>query len=203
VYTKNSRYSIPDADRKFLKKVINSFRILKSKEQIFYDMCFCLMTPQTTYKSNCIAISNIISSGFYCNTLSLKQVDSLIWTTRFHKVKANRLLLAKSQFNQIYDLIRSERPWVEVREWLCKNVNGFGMKTSSHFLRNLGAIELAIIDTHIIKYMLWDPPKNSKDYLEKEKEFALESHKRKMTPAELDSFIWKIYSQTPWEEFVY
>ena len=49
------------------------------------------------------------------------------------------------------------------RGWLVVNVNGLGMKASSHFLRNLGNQSFAIIDTHILKYMGVDKPKNEKE----------------------------------------
>jgi N-glycosylase/DNA lyase len=39
------------------------------------------------------------------------------------------------------------------REWVVKNVKGIGWKEGSHFLRNVGYFDLAILDRHIIRNM--------------------------------------------------
>ncbi len=39
----------------------------------------------------------------------------------------------------------------ELREWLVKNIKGYGYKEASHFLRNIGFEELAILDRHVLK----------------------------------------------------
>jgi N-glycosylase/DNA lyase len=37
---------------------------------------------------------------------------------------------------------------------LAAEVNGLGMKEASHFLRNIGHLDLAIIDRHILTHLL-------------------------------------------------
>jgi N-glycosylase/DNA lyase len=200
----SSDFSISPTEKRYLKKIVKSFLREKSEIEIFYDMCFCLMTPQTKYEYNRIAINNLIENDFYSKNLPLDSIDSLIWKTRFHRIKAQRLILAKAQFNTIFSIVTdNELDWFQKRSMLVAGVKGFGMKTSSHFLRNVGALDLAIIDTHILKYMGWQQPKNNKDYVEKEKMFLEESKRRGLTPVELDSYIWKIYSGTQWRDFIY
>ncbi|MCK5823359.1 MAG: hypothetical protein KAG95_05105, partial [Bacteroidales bacterium] len=40
----------------------------------------------------------------------------------------------------------------EKRNWLLKNITGYGLKESSHFLRNIGFVEeVSILDRHILR----------------------------------------------------
>jgi N-glycosylase/DNA lyase len=89
----------------------------------------------------------------------------------------------------------------EKREWLVNNVSGLGMKSSSHFLRNQGAKNLAIIDTHIIKFMDARQPRTKNEYLQIESAFTDTAKSHNFTVAELDALVWKVYSKTPWSEF--
>jgi N-glycosylase/DNA lyase len=38
-----------------------------------------------------------------------------------------------------------------MRDWFVRNVKGLGWKEASHFLRNIGYRDLAILDRHILK----------------------------------------------------
>ena len=82
------------------------------------------------------------------------------------------------------------------REWLVKNVKGIGYKEASHFLRNVGYKNLAILDRHILNLMdeegLIEKPKSltRKNYLEIEKKFIALSKRLKMSAAELDLHMW-------------
>ncbi|MDP6686329.1 MAG: DNA lyase, partial [Candidatus Omnitrophota bacterium] len=41
---------------------------------------------------------------------------------------------------------------IKTRDWLVKNIKGFGYKEASHFLRNIGfGRDIAILDSHILK----------------------------------------------------
>ena len=42
----------------------------------------------------------------------------------------------------------------EKREWLVKNIKGIGYKEASHFLRNIGYKNIAIIDFHILDLLV-------------------------------------------------
>lgn len=226
-------------DRKNLKNVFKNFRRIKSSEEIFYDLCFCICSPQTTFKSNRKAIEKLTNWDFYegcnitkTNTWTLKDIENAIKPVRFYKNKAKYLIEAKKEFPQILKIVKGDC-WIEtypkdkkltemdirflIRNWLVKNVKGLGMKTASHFLRNLGDTELAIIDTHIIKYMLEDSigkdytkeefnitvkqMTNKKQYENLEQWFRNRAKRYKLTPAELDALIWQRYSKTLWEEF--
>ena len=233
------RLNITKQDRRNLKKVLSNFKRPKSYEEIFYDLCFCITAPQTTFKNNKKVINWLIDNKFvdvhyfikekmfisgwntYCPDLMYTYKDFLkaLKPTRFYKQKAKYLMELKKNYNEIIHVIKLyllKAKTEELRDWLVNNVRGLGMKTASHFLRNLGDTELAIIDVHIIKFLneyvtkdnfLKDtshPDISTKsNYLYWEKKFQEIAKKYKLTTAELDALIWKRYSRTDWEDFKY
>ena len=86
----------------------------------------------------------------------------------------------------------------ETREWLVENIKGIGWKEGSHYLRNIGYFDLAIIDRHIINnlrdYHLIDL--DSKKGLTKKRYLAVEkildrlAEELDMLPGELDLYMW-------------
>ena len=84
----------------------------------------------------------------------------------------------------------------ELREWLVKNVKGVGYKEASHFLRNIGLVNLAIVDYHIInilaKHELIEKPKTitRNRYFEIENLLRKIAEKLGLTLAELDLYLW-------------
>ena len=193
--------------QEILKKIIEDTRTKhfqirnKSDEEIFYDLCFCLLAPQTKFAYNKIATGDLTSLQFYKVNLSENELQAIVKSTRFFRLKAKRLLQAKESFQEILKVVKSDMSDVEKREWLVENVNGLGMKAASHFLRNLGNESFAIIDTHIIKFMNSPKPRNKNEYLALEQKFIEKAKEMGITPAELDMSIWKEYSGTAWKDY--
>jgi len=116
---------------------------------------------------------------------------------RFHNQKAKRLLLLRENWFEIDKLIQSGLENIQKRNWLAENVLGIGMKEASHFLRNIGYRDLAILDRHILKHLLncdviSEIPKtiSKKKYLEIEQKFLLFSEKVNIKLDELDLLFW-------------
>jgi len=215
-------------DRVQLRNTLAGMTRRKTKRTIFYDLCFCICAPQTTFKSNIKVIQELKKSKFYEKPVDLfmgtfqKEKDILkqmLKPVRFYNNKARYLIGAKKDFDKVLDLIWKEHGdycylnkdcGYDKREWLVKNVKGLGMKAASHFLRNLGYDALAIIDTHILKFMAeelgyYQYPKSMsiRYYKELEMDFQYIAGKMNLTTAELDALIWKEYSGTSWEDFKY
>ncbi|MEK6833841.1 MAG: hypothetical protein AABY32_07395 [Nanoarchaeota archaeon] len=186
-----------------IKNIKNKYFIpTKSDEQIFYDLCFCLCVPQITYRKNKKIQDQLKSFNFYANDIPLEQLYITLKPTRFYRNKTKSLLNAKNKFNFILDVVRSNKTELEKRKLLVDNIFGFGMKTSSHFLRNQGAIDLAIIDTHILKYLNANQPRNKKEYLFLEDVFRNCAKGNGLSVVELDMMIWKSQSGISWDEFI-
>ncbi|MGY0288144.1 MAG: N-glycosylase/DNA lyase [Candidatus Methanodesulfokora washburnensis] len=104
---------------------------------------------------------------------------------------------------EIIDEIRSVVPDLndfKARDYLVSRVKGFGMKESSHFLRNTGRKNLAIVDRHIIRvsveYGLIDHVRSltRRRYLEIEEKLREVANRLEITLAELDLYLW--YTKT-------
>lgn len=195
---------ITSAIREKVRKVeLNCVLEGKTDNDIFWELCFCLCAPQTTFAGNRRCLENLISLRFFNRKISVERLHEAVRPARFYRNKTKYLLEAKTKFSEILSIARSDKTDVEKRDWLVKNIKGMGMKASSHFMRNLGARDLAIIDIHVLKFLNTNLPTNKKQYLILEDRFRKEAKKRKMTPCGLDIVIWQEYSKTPWKEFVY
>ena len=78
-----------------------------------------------------------------------------------------------------------------------KNIKGLGYKEASHFMRNVGYNNLAILDRHILNLMLEQgylraKPKTltRKTYFEIEQKFKKIADGLRMSMAELDLYMW-------------
>ena len=87
-------------------------------------------------------------------------------------------------------------PHEQRRRWLVDNIKGLGYKEASHFLRNIGYDDYAIIDTHILdilaRYRIIKQPKTltKKNYLKIEGHLQKIARQTKLTLAELDLYLW-------------
>jgi N-glycosylase/DNA lyase len=120
---------------------------------------------------------------------------------RFPNIRAKYIVEARMHEESINRIILSPGDEQEQRDWLAKNIKGIGYKEASHFLRNIGFTDLAIIDFHIIDLLtrleLIQKPKNlgKKKYLEIEKLLRNASIKLNMNLAELDLYMWYMLKQ--------
>jgi N-glycosylase/DNA lyase len=200
------------AQIKEVKKILNRFHQKKTDKEIFYDLCFCLCAPQTTFKNNMKVIEDLKSIDLYDLTNSFfgvnkadeLQLKRILKPVRFYNNKARYIIYAIKNFSWIQYIVKLPLDDTDKRERLEKNIYGMGLKVASHFLRNQGATDLAIIDTHIINFLRGIYGLSfidNKNYLEKEELFRRIAKKYNMSVAELDVWIWKVYSETDWKDF--
>lgn len=166
-----------------------------SSNEIFKELCFCILTANSN-ADRCVKIQNAIGDGFlsFSEPHLVRRLKECGY--RFPNVRAKYIVNARKHKNSLKDIIQKFDDENELREWLVENVKGFGYKEASHFLRNIGFTNLAIIDFHIIdaltKHRIIKKPKSltPRKYLEIEdllKKTALESN---INLAELDLYLW-------------
>jgi N-glycosylase/DNA lyase len=166
----------------------------------FYECVYCLLTPQSSAVNAAKAVTMLRKRSFSTSEIDpepmLHQKDFYI---RFHKTKAKRLLCAKEQFPVIQEQLINGTSSPELRQWLVKNVKGMGWKEASHFLRNIGHRELAILDRHILRNLLRfgvlrGLPKTltPRLYLSIEQKFKKFSHEIGIPMDELDLLFWSM-----------
>lgn len=166
----------------------------KSGDAVFRELCFCLLTANYTAEGG-IRIQDRIGNGFCSLPESKLAIKLKRMGHRHPNSRANYIREARRQRYSLLDILKS-RSGKEAREWLVKNVKGLGWKEASHFLRNIGFEDLAIIDFHIVDLLvregLIERPNTltKRKYLETEKVLEKIAKKSGLTPAELDLYLW-------------
>jgi N-glycosylase/DNA lyase len=120
--------------------------------EYLYELFYCLLTPQSSAVNAAKAVERLKESDFLSADIDPSEIlfrkEHYI---RFHNTKARHLLEAKRNRGGILAALGAGSPPQEMRAWFVRNVKGLGWKESSHFLRNIGYRDLAILDRHILK----------------------------------------------------
>ena len=199
--------SIENLKKSEIKEIIDS-RIKEFSElgkssinEIFKELCFCLLTANFSAQGG-IKIQKEINNGF----LTLSEIDLAKKLSelghRFPNARAKYIFLAREKINGLKKILESDESNLKKREEIVKNIKGLGMKEASHFLRNIGYKNLAIIDFHIVdllvKHNLIEKPNSKfltpKKYLEIENLLKQIAQKTNLNLGELDLYLW--YQET-------
>jgi N-glycosylase/DNA lyase len=179
-------YKAYSKKKEVIKKRLNDFSKVKG-EDIFYELCFCILTPQSNAKKCDAAIQLLRKENFIKRNFN--PVKYLKTNTRFHNNKSRYLMEMKKKYSTI-----------ELKRYfLVKNIKGLGLKEASHFLRNIGYRDLAILDRHILKNLykysaIKEVPKTltPKKYFEIEQQFKDFAKKVNIPMDELDLLFWSM-----------
>ena len=178
-----------------VEKRLAEFRELgkTSVEERFKELCFCLLTANYSAEGG-IRIQKAIGNGFLMLSMEELAMKLKKLGHRFPQTRANYIVEARSHIDMLEAVL--SMPETEARAWLIKNVKGLGYKEASHFLRNIGFEDLAIIDFHIVDILvkngLMERPKTltKKRYLEIEGVLRKLGERTGMSMAELDLYLW-------------
>lgn len=179
--------------KKLVNKRMHEFeKIPRDFESLFRELCFCILTAGTSAE---LGIKTINHLGNTILDGSEKEIQKKLKEVyRFHTLRANYLHKARDSFKKIN---LNDK---DTRLKLVQNVKGLGMKEASHFLRNIGFKDYAIIDFHIVdilaNYGLIEKPKTMtpKKYIEIEDVLRELSKKTNTSLGELDLYLW--YNET-------
>jgi len=167
-------------------------------EEYHFELLFCLLTPQSKARHAEEVIERMRRDGWPRREIDpvpyLRDPERYI---RFHNQKGMRLLRVRDEWPELLELITSDLPSTEKRRRLVARVNGLGMKEGSHFLRNIGHLDLAIIDRHILKHLVLaaaipEVPRSMtpRRYLEIEQTFGNLAAAWGLSLQELDLLLW-------------
>ncbi len=164
-----------------------------SGEELFLELCFCITTANCA-ADKCMRIQKEIGRGFI--TLPEKELGARLKNLgyRFHN-RSSYLVEARKHKDILTGLISAHSAG-DPREFLAKNVKGLGYKEASHFLRNIGYKDYAIIDFHIVDLLaergVIERPKTvtKKKYLEIEEILKCLAERTSLCLAELDLYLW-------------
>jgi len=177
-------------------------------EEVFAELCFCLLTPQSSAKV-CWEAVTVLKE----RTLLLKgqppELEPHLRSVRFSEGKAKYIVDARNMFSkdgklELKSQISSFYNPFELREWFVENVKGLGYKEASHFLRNIGLGEgFAILDRHILRNLnrlgvITEIPATitKKRYLEIEEKLRRFATEIGIPIADLDLLFWS--RETGW-----
>ena len=182
--------------REIVDNRIKEFEALGKDKQdkVFSELCFCLLTANFQAEK-CIMIQKEMDRHFEIMpqeelAKKLKEIGHRFWPQR-----AERIVEARECKTELCQMV-FKSSGQEMRNWLVENVKGLGMKESSHFLRNIGYKDLAIIDFHIVDLLerenLIERPRTitPKKYLEIEQVLAKLGKQVNLNLAELDLYLW-------------
>ncbi|MGM5483840.1 MAG: N-glycosylase/DNA lyase [Nanobdellota archaeon] len=187
-----------------VKKRIEEFNTINSKSNIcwFRELVFCILAANTSSRM----ASKVTESIDIYDFLNLKienlkeKMHSL--SCRFYNKRAEYIVAAREYYN-IKDLLSSFPNNFEKRDFLAENIKGIGYKEASHFLRNTGHFDLAILDKHVrnflfdknlISFKLKEGSLSKRSYLMIEEVLLEIADELGITQGELDFYIW--YSKT-------
>jgi len=125
--------------------------------RILEEMTFCLLTPQSKARAGWNAVLCMKSRGLFGDEDA--DVLECLRGVRFANTKAKRVKLLWSRFgaDNVIEYLRGiglPDDWFAARESLIRDINGYGYKEASHFLRNIGFTELSILDRHILRRLV-------------------------------------------------
>ncbi len=182
--------------RNDINKRLSEFKALNKKgnNEWFFELCFCFLTANWKAKESIEIQKKLIPDGFL-NWSEDKLAQFLKKSGhRFWPQRAECIVLAR-KYKNVKDILLKEK---DKRLWLVKNIKGLGMKESSHFLRNIGFFEYAILDRHIINSLIDNgvigvhKTLTPRKYLEIEQKMGKICKKLEMSQGELDIYIWYI-----------
>lgn len=167
-------------------------------EKWFEELTYCLLTAYSSARLGQLCVDALCDR----NALLNGDIDQVVETLRaqghrFAEKRAEYIVTARELAPTLKGIIQGFQDIKAAREWLAKNVKGLGWKESSHFLRNVGYLDVAIIDRHIISNMvdhgiLEERPKSitKRRYLEYEGILAEVARRVGIALGEMDLYLW-------------
>jgi len=166
----------------------------KSNDELFKEICFCLLTANFNAEKS-IIIQNEIGECFLTDTKEELTKKLKNYGHRFPNARAQYISESLKCKDKLKEIVQF-RDKKALRNWIVNNIKGLGYKEASHFLRNVGFDDYAIIDFHILdileNYNLIKKPKTltKKKYIDIENLLRKLAKKTGLTLAELDLYLW-------------
>ncbi|MHA1671858.1 MAG: N-glycosylase/DNA lyase [Promethearchaeota archaeon] len=167
----------------------------KSIQIIFREMCFCIMTANCGAEK-CIEIHDRMEYDFLILDRIQLAEKFKECGYRYPNIRSSYIIEARDYITDLEKILNQSNQNNSLREWIVEHIKGLGYKEASHFLRNIGHKNYAIIDFHIIdilvKYRLIEKPKTltKRKYIEIEHILREMGEKLNLSLAELDLYLW-------------
>lgn len=168
----------------------------------FSELCFCILTANSSARLGMKIQETLGADGFLNLTRDEIAIRLRELGHRYSERRA-RFIVEARDFRNIKDIVTRIDDEKRAREWLADSVLGLGYKESSHFLRNVGYNDVAILDRHILRIMrdyaiIEEIPKalSKRMYVEYEKRLSNLAIQVGMTLSRLDLYLWYMKTGT-------
>jgi N-glycosylase/DNA lyase len=165
----------------------------------FEELTYCLLTAYSSAERGQLCVDALCDCGALMEG-SLEEVADTLRCQghRFAERRAEYIVLARRLALELKQTIQGFTTTGDARRWLVESVKGLGWKESSHFLRNVGYLDLAILDRHIIANMRehslirdeGGKGLTKKRYLEYERLLKEVADRVGMALGEMDLYLW-------------
>lgn len=165
-----------------------------SPDILFEELCYCILTANFSAQRGA-QIHQQLKACFHSEPKETLEKKLRHCGYRFPVIRAAFIEAAATQKHILTTTINTLHR-EELREWLVQHILGLGYKEASHFLRNIGFDDYAIIDSHIIDLLVRNnvitlPKTLTKNrYLTIEKTLRDIAIRTNLTLAELDLYLW-------------
>ncbi|MEM3045981.1 MAG: N-glycosylase/DNA lyase [Candidatus Bathyarchaeia archaeon] len=185
-----------------VRRRVAEFHELSSRgaEEWFSELCFCILTANSSAVLGLRIQREVGAEGFltWPQERLARRLSEL--GHQYAERRAEFIVEARGlgDVKEIVTRFGEERL---AREWLVENVKGLGYKEASHFLRNVGYLNVAVLDRHVLRALaehgvIDEVPKTltKRRYLEIERRLEALAENMGLTLGELDLYLW--YTRT-------
>jgi len=121
-------------------------------EAWFKEMCFCILTANYS-ALRALRMWSIVGDGFITWPEERLRMALKALGHRFPNTRARYVVEARKHLRGLKERILNQPSENAARMMLARDVKGLGMKEASHFLRNVGFDNLAIVDFHVLNLL--------------------------------------------------
>lgn len=123
-----------------------------TEEELFSELSFCVLTANWSAQKGIRAQQELGPEGFlFLSPRRLEEELSRVGH-RYPSARARYIVENRKLFGYLRNVISLETD--QARDFLRREAKGIGWKESSHFLRNVGREDVAILDRHVMKLMV-------------------------------------------------
>jgi N-glycosylase/DNA lyase len=170
--------------------------------RLFEELSFCIFTANTSAEMGMKAVDAV--RHLLINGTPQEMKERLEGIYRFKNLRPSYIEHTRKHLKETIDFklkkkLLSFQDRIELRDYIAlnKDIKGIGYKEASHFLRNIGFLNYAILDKHIINSLhefkilnTNDRPTNRKEYLKIEQKLKDFSKDIGINMDDLDLLLW-------------
>ena len=121
----------------------------------YAELVYCLLTAYSSAERGQLCVDALEDCGaMFDGGVEVVAETLRRMGHRFAERRAEYIVEARRLAPKLKQVVEGFQTSGAAREWIVKNVRGIGWKEASHFLRNVGYFDVAILDRHILSNMM-------------------------------------------------